>query len=367
MNVQGLTRYGVIIILVLIIAGMGWFFWQQQTNKIPVGLLLSSGRIEGREVNVSSKVQGRINLLHVDEGNTVKKGQSLAVLESEQITAQVSAAQENLKIAQRQQEQAQLDLDYTQKNSETAIWAAQASLDNAKAQLTKAVSLKENSKRSYQRYRQLYQDGAISALDFDNKKADYETSSANVDAAMQVQEAAQANLKTALSSAVAVEIKQKQLETSLANVNAAQAKLQELTANKQELLVAAPIDGTVITRPVEAGQVVNAVSPLFVLVNLKNIYMKIYIPEPEIGKIKLGSEARVYVDAYPDRYFSGKVTKISDQAQFTPKNVETKEERVKLVFAIEVSIENEDSVLKPGMPGDVVLRWKEDVPWITPR
>ena len=367
MNTQKLTRYGIIIIMVLIIAGLGWFFWRQQTSKIPDGFLLANGRIEGREVNISSKVQGRIMNLYADEGDTVKKGQILAALESDQIKAQVSAAQENLKIAQHQQEQAYLDLDYTRNNSETTIWGAQAGLDNAKAQLAKALSVNEIAQRNYQRYWQLHQDGAISTLEFDNRKLDYDSSSANVEAAVQVQEAAKANLGTALTSTIAVGVKQKQFETSQTNVYAVQAKVQELSANQQELQVTAPIDGTVITRPVEAGQVVNAVSPLFVLVDLKNIYMKIYVPEPQIGKIKLGSEARVYVDAYPDRYFSGKVTKISDQAQFTPKNVETKEERVKLVFAIEVSIENENGSLKPGMPGDVVLRWKEDMPWITPR
>lgn len=92
--------------------------------------------------------------------------------------------------------------------------------------------------------------------------------------------------------------------------------------------------------------------------------MKIYVPEQQIGKVHLGSETRIYVDAYPDRHFNGKVTKISDQAQFTPKNVETKEERVKLVFAVEVTVENPEGMLKPGMPGDVVLRWKEDLPWM---
>ena len=94
------------------------------------------------------------------------------------------------------------------------------------------------------------------------------------------------------------------------------------------------------------------------------VEMKIYIPEQQIGKIHLGSEAHINVDAYRDKYFVGKVSKISDQAQFTPKNVETKEERVKLVFAVEVAVENQESVLKPGMPGDVILRWKEDLPWM---
>jgi HlyD family secretion protein len=356
-----------IVVAVVVVVGLGVFFWQQQSGKIPDGILLSTGRIEGREVNVSSRVQGRLSLLKCDEGDTVKKGQLLAILESDQAYAQTGAAQESLNIAQRQQEQAWLDLDYSQRNSTSAIWAAQASVAQARAQLSKAVSIQQIAQRNFQRYSKLFNDGAISASEFDSRKLDYDSSTADVTNAMEFFEAAKASLETARSSTVSVDVKQKQVEVSQANVNAYRAKLQELSANQQELQIFAPIDGTIITRPVEVGQVVNAVSPLFVMINLNNIYMKIYIPESQIGKLQLGSEARIYVDAYADRYFVGKVTKISDQAQFTPKNVETKEERVKLVFAVEIAVDNPEGALKPGMPGDVVLRWKGDVPWIKPK
>lgn len=352
---------------IFIVSCLGWFFWQKQADKLPDGFLLASGRIEGRNINVSSRVQGRIQSLDADEGSAVKKGQVLARLDSEQTLAQVSGAQESFKIAQRQFEQAKLDLDYARQNSSATIWAAQASVDNAMSQLAKATAVEEIAQRNYQRYLQLYQEGAVSAYEFDTRRLAYDSSKADVAALAQAHEVAKANLAAALASSVAVDVKQKQLEASQANINATLAKVQELMANQQELQVVAPIDGTIIVRPVEIGQVVNAVAPLFVMVDLDNIYMKIYIPEPQIGKVHLGGDARVYVDAYPNRHFMGKITKISDQAQFTPKNVETKEERVKLVFAVEVSIDNVDHLLKPGMPGDVLLRWKEDVPWITPK
>jgi len=360
-------QIGIVAVAAAVVVGLGVFFWQQQAGKIPEGFLLSSGRIEGREVNVSSRVQGRLVLLQADEGDTVKKGQLLAVLKSDQANAQANAAQESLNIAERQQEQAGLDLEYSRRNSTSAIWVAQASVYQAKAQLRKAMAVQQIAQRNFQRYLKLFNDGAVSASEFDNRRLDFDSSNADVSNAREFHEAANANLATAQSSTVAVEVKQKQVEASQASVNAFRAKLQELAANQQELQILAPIEGTIITRPVEVGQVVNAVSPLFVMINLNNIYMKIYIPESQIGKLELGSEAHIYVDAYADRYFVGKVTKISDQAQFTPKNVETKEERVKLVFAVEMSVDNPEGILKPGMPGDVVLRWKGDVPWITPK
>ena len=358
------TKQVFYIVIGCIIIGLGWFFWRQQANKLPDGFLVAGGRVEGREIIVSSRVQGRVLSLLADEGNIVKKGQILAVLDSEQIQAQVVGAQENLRVAQLQKEQAGYDLEYARRNSDSTIWAAQASIENVQAQLEKAQAVKEIAESNYQRYLQLYKDGAISAREFDSKKLDYESSMADVTAMIQVHEAAKANMAAAQSSKVAIDIKQKQFEASQAGVESLRAKLAELQANQKELQVQSPVDGTVITRPVEVGQVVNAVSPLFLIIDLRNIYMKIYVPEQQIGKVHLGSEARIYVDAYPDRHFNGKVTKISDQAQFTPKNVETKEERVKLVFAVEVTVENPEGMLKPGMPGDVVLRWKEDLPWM---
>ena len=358
------TKQAIFVVIGIIIIGLGWFFWRQQANKVPEGFIVAGGRIEGREVNVSSRVQGRILKLMADEGNTVKKGQILAVLDSEQIQAQVASAQENLKTAQLQNEEARYDLEYTRRNSDSTILSAKASVENVQAQLEKAQAVKQIAESNYQRYLKLYQDGAISAREFDSKKLDYDSSMADVNAVIQLHEAAKANLAAALTSIVAVDIKQKQLEASQSSVESYRGKLAELLANQKELQVQSPVDGTIITRPVEVGQVVNAVSPLFVLIDLQNIYMKIYIPEQQIGKIHLGSEAHINVDAYRDKYFVGKVSKISDQAQFTPKNVETKEERVKLVFAVEVAVENPDGLLKPGMPGDVILRWKEDLPWM---
>lgn len=358
------TKQSIFLVIGFIVIGLAWFFWRQQTNKVPEGFLVAGGRIEGREVNVSSRVQGRVLKLLADEGNAVKKGQILAVLDSEQIQAQVISAQENLKAAQLQNEQAGYDLDYTRRNSDAAILSAMASAENVQAQLEKAKAVRQIAESNYRRYLKLYRDGAVSAREFDSKKLDYDSSMADVNAVIQLHEAAKANLAAAQSSKIAIEIKQKQFEASQANVEAYRGKLAELLANQKELQVQSPVDGTIITRPVEAGQVVNAVSPLFVIIDLQNIYMKIYIPEQQVGKLRLGSEARIYVDAYRDKYFAGKVTRISDQAQFTPKNVETKEERVKLVFAVEVAVENPDGLLKPGMPGDVILRWKEDLPWM---
>ena len=131
--------------------------------------------------------------------------------------------------------------------------------------------------------------------------------------------------------------------------------------------IRSPLQGTVLTRNVELGEHVNPGTPLFTLVDLNKLYLKVYVPEPDVGKVRLGALARVYVNAYPERHFNAQVSKVANRAEFTPKSVETREERVKLVFAVELSIaDNPGEVLKPGMPADAVIRWQEETPWTRP-
>ena len=144
----------------------------------------------------------------------------------------------------------------------------------------------------------------------------------------------------------------------------AQAQLAEQRSYVADFAVRSPIDGTILTRTVEKGERVGEGTPLFTLVDLDRLYVKIYVPEPSIGKVALGQEARVYVNAFPGRAFAARVSRVSQEAEFTPKNVETREERVKLVFAVEVALAgNPDRVLKPGMPADAEVRTQADAPW----
>jgi HlyD family secretion protein len=147
----------------------------------------------------------------------------------------------------------------------------------------------------------------------------------------------------------------------------ARAQLAEQQQYLSEMTVRAPSDGIVLVRTVERGEWVQPGTPLFTMVDLNQLYLKIYVPEPDIGKIVHDQAARVFVDAFPQRFFPARVSKIASEAEFTPKNVETREERVKLVFAVELALdENPGGVLKPGMPADAVVRLQEGPEWITP-
>ena len=147
----------------------------------------------------------------------------------------------------------------------------------------------------------------------------------------------------------------------------AKASLAEQQRYLDEMTVRAPTAGTVLVRTIERGEWVQPGTPLYTLVDLNQLYLKIYVPEPDIGKIVHDQPARVHIDAFPDRFFPARVSKIASEAEFTPKNVETREERVKLVFAVELALEgNPGSTLKPGMPADAVVRLEDGPEWITP-
>ena len=135
-----------------------------------------------------------------------------------------------------------------------------------------------------------------------------------------------------------------------------------------DLTIRASADGTITTRMVDVGEVVATGTPLFEIVDLDRLYLKVYVPEVQIGKVRLGLPARIYTDAFPDQPFDATVRYIASKAEFTPKEVQTPDERVKLIYAVKLYLAtNPDHKLTPGLPADAIIRWKDDVAWAKPR
>ena len=153
------------------------------------------------------------------------------------------------------------------------------------------------------------------------------------------------------------------MEGARMEMKMAEAAAKEAKVVLEDCRILSPISGTVMTKIAEEGEVLAAGRPILTLIDLSDIYLKLYIPQVEIGKIRLGNVGRIYVDAYPNRPFEAKVTNISQQAEFTPKNVETKQERVNLVFAVKLTADNPQGLLKPGMPADGVIKYRDQAPW----
>jgi HlyD family secretion protein len=327
--------------------------------KPPRNLIEASGRIEGRDVTLAAKeIQGRVKTLLVDEGVKVQQGQLLAELESQQLDARLAALNAHLASIDAQIQQASIDVGFTTKNSAASIAAAEAAVSVAAARLMRSKAVLANHRAEYERQTGLFQDSVISRSELDRATMNFRTSDADVTAAEEDLVQAKANLVIAQTSTDTIAVKQHQLRSLREGGRAATAQLAEAQANIEERKIYAPIAGTILSRPVEVGDVVNPGSPIFVLVDLNRLYLKVYVPETDIPRLVLGAPAHVMVDAFPGRTFAARISRISDEAEFTPKNVETREERVKLVFGVELTFVQPDPALKPGMPADCVIRWE---------
>ena len=333
--------------------------WTMLFAHPPAQVVKASGRIEGREVTLAAKtIQGRVKRLLADEGDTVTRGQLVAELDAAQVEARVAAARAVVANVDAQVRQALLDVRYTAKNSDASIAAADATLSAAHAHVVRADAILANANAAYERASTLFTAGAISQQDRDVAEMTLHTSRADVAAAEKDVARAEANLALAKASADTIDLQRQKLQALEESRRSATAQLEEAQANLDERLILAPENGTIISRTAEVGDVVSPGSPIFQVIDMNRLYVKVYIAERDIGRLRLGDRGEVFVDAFPGRSFTARVSRISDQAEFTPKNVETAEERLKLVFGVELALVNPDGLLKPGMPADCVIHWQ---------
>ena len=247
-------------------------------------------------------------------------------------------------------------------------------VEEGRANLRQAQARLEIARLTRDRYRGLLADGAISKQDLDRSESELQAAEAAVRAvrerlnileegsrpedirmAQAERDRAAAALEAARANAATLDLRQQDVRVAEAAVGEAQANVRRLETQVAELKVFAPLAATVLTKAVEAGEVVAAGKPLVLLGDLDHPWIKIYVPETQLGKVRLGAPARVLVDSFPNLPFRGTVTWISDQAEFTPKNVQTAEERVNLVYAVKITIQNAERKLKAGMPADAEL------------
>ncbi len=373
-------------------AGLSVAYFLSQP-KVETALQLS-GRIEGYETNVGTKVSGRVESVAVREGNEVDRGQTIVRLDDEEVQAQLEAIKAQLAAAQEEEQQARLQIDVInsqirqaqlnlqQSSEDTAgqVSEAEANLAVAEADLIEAqASVKEArselnlTKVERDRYQNLLTGGAVSQDTFDQAQTTWEKAQASVEveeagvnAAEKEVSAAQGTLAQAKTTRLNPDIRSaeldslnKQLIQTQSKFNAAQnnvanvkAQQKEIQARMNYLQVISPISGVVTARSVEPGEVVTAGETLLSLVNLNDVYLRGYIPEGNIGKVRVGQSAQIYLDSAPNKPLSAKVTEIDSEASFTPENIYFKEDRVQQVFGVKLDIDNPNGFAKPGMPAD---------------
>jgi len=339
-----------------------------QRQQLPEGLLQSNGRIEGDEILVAPKVGGRVSELLAREGHVVKAGQLLARLSDDAAQARLAQA-ETATAAQNAQVQA-LRTALTLLRDETEIQqsTARAELAAANAELARARALAQQSVRERERVRQLRQSGFVGPQSLEQAELAARATSEQTAMAQAGVERARQNLRNAELGPQRIQAKSEELSAAQAQARSARARQQEAASYTQDLAVRAPTAAHVVTRYVNPGEVVAAGAPLLGLTDLRKTYLKAYVPEPVVGRLRLDQPAQIWTDAYPDQPFEARVGYIASRAEFTPKEVQTRDERTKLVFEIRLYPTGDSGGrLLPGQPADAMIQLTEGVAWRKPQ
>ena len=322
-------RIALPIALVLVAGGLAFYAFAR--HRAPgKDLIRISGNIEVTQVQVSFKIAGRLESRDVDEGMLVKAGQRVAQLEKADLELEAGQRRAEVRVSQA----ALAELEAGTRPEEVA--QAQALLDYARADATRSES-------EFQRQRELKAQAVATVREFE--------------VADTMAQSARAKVREAEERLALLKKGPRREQIDQARARAEQAKQVEALAQTRlgYATLGAPLEGVVLSKNIEAGEYVTPGTPVITLGDLAHPWLRGYINETDLGRVKLGQKVRVTTDTYPNKSYEGEVTFIASQAEFTPKNVQTQAERVKLVYRIKVNLANPRMELKPGMPADAEI------------
>ncbi|TKJ34035.1 hypothetical protein CEE39_02985 [bacterium (candidate division B38) B3_B38] len=295
------------------------------------GLITASGTIEATDVYVRTEVPGIILDYKLKEGDRVEQGDLICRLDSEKLEIQ-------LQQARARQKELQYRLALIRKGARTE------EIERAKSSLEKALSNLKDAERNYQRAKELFQDEALPPAELDKAKLRVEVNQRLVEISQKEYEILQQGSRPE---------EVKMAEAALEGVKHQVAYIQ---AQLADTFIYTPRKGIIAQKLAEEGEYLPPGGLVAKIIDVDNLWLMVYLTEVEFGRVKLGDQVRVTVDSYPEHEFTGRIIYLSPEAEFTPKNIQTKEERVKLVFGVRVGLEDPSGLLKPGMPADAVLK-----------
>lgn len=360
----------VLVSLVVVLIGSGYVVFDRcvLNSGLPDGLIQANGRIEGDHVTVASKFPGRIKELLVREGAPVTAGQVVIRLDDVQRRAKVDQAKHAAEAMEAQVQAVHTQLAVLNLDVPLSIETADAQMARAKALWDKALAVEKEAKSDAERFRLLADKDEASIQQRDQAQMRWDVAHNEVAAALSGLTQAKKQLAQAELGWNRIKAKEQEVASLERQRDQAYAALDEAESVLNDFTITAPTSGTVTTRMVDVGEVIKDGAPLLELVDLDRLYLKVYVPEVQIGKLRLDLPARIFTDAFPEQPFDATVRYIASKAEFTPKEVQTPDERVKLIYAVKLYVTtNPDHRLTPGLPADAIIRWKEEVAWVKPR
>jgi HlyD family secretion protein len=351
-----------------------------RTSAYSDGKLFVSGRIDGDTVDLSAKRPGRVVEINVREGDSVEAGQVLAVLSSDQDearrdqqVARIQSDQRKLEQLKRQLKtyaervhQAEIYHEQAQTDAPARVKEAEANLAASRAALVRSEAELKQHQINAERYAPLAKLGAVSAQTVEQYQTQLKVAEAATDASRKDVAAAEASLQATQAQLENPRIKaadrltlerqvdevKAQIASAQADVEGDQAELRRIEADLSDLKILAPIAGTILTRAAEPGRVVASGQTVLTMVDLNKLYLRGFVPEGFVGKVKVGQPAEIYLDSNPKEAIPAQVIRIDPQAMFTPENTYFKDDRVKQVMGVKLGLKGAYGFAKPGMPAD---------------
>lgn len=382
----------IVLAMGLVAAVLIW--WVQHRDDSPSGEgIRVSGHIEAREVDLGFKIPGRVLRILVDEGEAVQEGQLVAVLDDRELREELQGAVASLHEAKSRIPQIESRIRQQTESTRAREAHAQAALETARAELRELLAGSrpqeirqaeadleaakadlEKSREDFLRAENLLRRAIIPQRDWDHAKAAYDMARERYRAAMarlalaregprleRIEAArakvrlAEAEVQLASTGWLEVERLQRELDTVKAQVERAAANARLAETRAAEARLRAPLAGIGLVRDAEEGEVLPAGTPVLTVGDLADVWLEAYIREEELGRVQPGQRVKVTTDTFPEKAYEGRLSFISDEAEFTPKNVQTHKERVKLVYRIKVALSNPRGELRPGMPADGLI------------
>jgi HlyD family secretion protein len=380
---KSIFRVLILIVLFGVVGGSAYVYWYKSNNKVESSSAIRvSGNIETTITDVSFKIPGRVVERPVDEGYLVEKGQLVAKLDDADLKCDVSMRAAELESAKaylaeleagsRPEEIASALAAMNQAASTLADMEAGSrpqEILSAEASASAAAAQKTQAQADFARIRQLYETKMTSRENYDAAKATYEVTTQRYRDALeryqlikegfrkQQIEAARAayNKAKAQYELVKAGPRKETIDQARAKVKQAEAALQLAETRLGYATLVSPMTGVVLSKNIEPGEYVAPGTPVVTIGDMVNVWLRAYIQESDLGRVKVGQKAKITTDTYQGREFEGRISFISQEAEFTPKNVQTQQERVKLVYRIKIDVKNLKMELKPGMPADAVI------------
>jgi len=331
----------IFIVFIILFVGVGLlvYFGQQESRQKE---LFYSGTIEATSANLSFQAPGRVAVVHVQEGQTVAKDQVLAELDRVEFEARLKQAQANLEKARRVKVQLETALHVYKNTLPAEVTRAQASVKSAQ-------DIVSDAQKNYLRFEELYRRGVVPEKDRDTLRLNYDVARSRLTES-------EAVLKLAYGNLTRIEAAKRDIEAAIPQIDAARAAVNQAAIWLGYTSLKSPINGVVTSRNIEPGETVTAGREVITISDLSRVDLKIFVEETQIGLVKPNQSVDVRVDTFPDKIYRGTVAFISSEGEFTPKIIQTKKERVKLVYLVKVSLPNPQYELKTGMPADAWLR-----------